>query len=349
MINGLQHVGIGVKNREKSFEFYNNALGFSVPISKHSGNCSGVIPIIDQDEIRNVIIAINPYGGAGIEIFQYTSKTPIPIPKEVDFSYNGFLFYGLKVKNIEISLDIIEKYNGKIITRSNLFTPMKDHNWNTAVFRDIDGIYGILLEYPGNNVGYGNGHPKIGGVEYVAVGVSNIKESVEFYSRILGYDEVVFTYEGTCSEWDAMFGKGKKIKRTLLKRSKKPQGKFKHFLQGGMIELIEAEDNKGKHNYDGRKWGDIGFMEVCFDVSGINSTLESVTRMGAEIIVPPYGQNMGMNTSATFAYIKDPDRSKLEFADISSLPIPYFLIRTFVNPLFVNPFTKKIAKKLGIL
>jgi hypothetical protein len=53
---------------------------------------------------------------------------------------------------------------------------------------------------------------------------------------------------------------------------------------------------------------------------------------------------MGMNTLATFAYIADPDGSKLEFADISSLPVPYFVIR-----LFVNPFAVGIAQLLKIL
>ncbi len=344
MINGIQHVGIGVRNREKSFDFYKNALGFSVPISKHTGNCSGVIPIIEKDEIRNVIIPLNPYGGALVEIFQYTSKVPVPIPVEVDFTYNGFLYYGLKVKNIERALYIIEGHGGEVITRPKPFTPMKDMGWKTAVFRDIDGIYGILLEYPGNNIGYGYGRPKVGGIEYIAVGVSNLAQSIEFYAHILGYDVIVYTYEGTSSEWDDLFGKGKKTKRALLKRHQKPQGQFRHYLKGGMIELLEVEGNMGKHNYDGRKWGDIGLMEVCFDVTDINATLESVSKKGAEIIVTPYKQDMGMYTNATFAYIKDPDGSKLEFADISSLPVPYFLIRMLVNPPVIN-----LAKTFKIL
>jgi hypothetical protein len=53
---------------------------------------------------------------------------------------------------------------------------------------------------------------------------------------------------------------------------------------------------------------------------------------------------MGMNTHATFAYFRDPDGSLLEFADIKSLPVPYFVIR-----LFVNPFVVGIARKLKII
>jgi len=79
-------------------------------------------------------------------------------------------------------------------------------------------------------------------------------------------------------------------------------------------------------------------------VTNIDETLEIVTKKGAEIIAPPHRQHMGMNTFATFAYIRDPDGSKLEFADISSLPVPYFVIR-----LFVNPFVVGIAKRLKII
>jgi len=344
MINGIQHIGIGVSDRDRSYEFYRNALNFTVPISKNTGNCMGVIPFIEKDEIRNVVIPLNPFGGALVEIFQYTSRTPAPIPKEVSFSYNGFLFYTLKVKNIEKSLERIEQHGGRIVSRKSTFTPMKERGWNTAVFQDIDGIHGTLLEYPESNVGCGNGHPKIGGVEHVAIGVSNIKESTDFYRNILGYDDVLYYTEGSFPEWDTMFGKGKKLKRALLRRTAKPNGLFRHFLRGGMIELIETEDNTGRHNFEGRQWGDIGFMELCFDVTNIDETLESVTKKGAVIIAPPHKQHMGMNTFATFAYIRDPDGSKLEFADISSLPVPYFVIR-----LFVNPFMVGIAKLLKIL
>jgi len=344
MINGLQHIGIGVKDRERSFHFYNNALGFSVPMSKSTDTCSGMIPVLGNDETRNVVIALNPHGGGLVEIFQYVSKTPTPVPEEVDFSYNGYLFYGLKVKNIEKSLQTIQRYEGKALTDPMPFTPLKEHEWKTAVYRDPDGIYAIVLEYPGSTVGYGGRVSRIGGVEYVAVGVSDLKRSMKFYSDILGYGDIVYTYEGVCPEWEILFGKGKKIKRALLQRSAKPQGLFRHFLRGGMIELIEVESNKKKHNFDGRKWGDIGCMELCFDVTDIQSTLDQIKKRGIPIIIPPYSQNMGLNTEATFAYIQDPDGSLLEFADIGRLPVPYFFIR-----LFVNPFVIGLAKKLRIL
>jgi len=344
MINSIQHIGIGVEDRESSFEFYGKGMGFSVPISNHTGNCSGVLPIIEKDETRKVIIALNPYGGGLLEIFQYTSKKPKPPPKEIDLTYNGYLFYGLAVKNINKALEKVKQHNGIVICSHDYFTPLQNHNWKTAVFKDRDGIIVTMLEYPGSRVGHGSGRSKIGGVEYVAIGVSNLKQSLEFYTRILGYDEVVYVYEGTAPEWENLFGKGRKIKRALLRRSAKPHGMFRYFLHGGMIELMEVEGNIGKHNFEGRKWGDIGFMELCFDVNNIDDVLEKVTRKGAEIAVPPYKQDLGLNTMATFSYIKDPDGSLIEFADVQSLPVPYFFIRTMVNPFTVN-----IARKLKIL
>jgi len=344
MVNSIQHIGIGVEDRERAFEFYGRGMGFSVPISNHQGNCRGVMPIIERDETRKVIIALNPYGGGLLEIFQYISKKPLPRPQEVDLTYNGFLFYGLMVKNLKKAIERVKQHGGSIICSPDYFTPLQNHNWKTAIFQDRDGILFQMLEYPGSRVGYGEGKLKIGGIEYVAVGVSNLLRSLEFYTRILGYDEVVYIYEGPAPEWKNLFGKDRKIKRALIKRSTKPQGTFKHFLRGGMIELMEVEGNKGKHNFEGRKWGDIGFMELCFDVTNLDATLEDITRKGAEIAVPPYRQDMGMNTMATFSYIKDPDGSLIEFADIQSLPVPYFFIRTMVNPFTVN-----IARKLKIL
>jgi len=344
MINGIQHIGIGVTDRDKAFLFYNDALGFSVPMSRHSGNCKGVLPLIKKDEERKVVIALNSHGGGLVEIFQYTSKKPVPRPKEVDFSYNGCLFFGLKVKNVGKSLGIIERHGGERVTEPSAFTPKAEAGWRTAMFLDTEGIQAMLLEYPESGMGHGNGGSRIGGVEYVGIGVSDIEDSVEFYTRVLEYDKIVYRTEGTYPEWDPLFGKGRFMKRALLRRSGNPEGIFRHFLHGGMIELIQVEGNTGKHNFDGRKWGDIGFMEVAFDVTDIDETLEEVARKGVSLAAPPYVQDMGMNTKATFAYIRDPDGSLLEFADISRLPVPYFIIR-----LLVSPFVVGMAKKLKLL
>jgi catechol 2,3-dioxygenase-like lactoylglutathione lyase family enzyme len=344
MINGIQHIGIGVTDRDKAFLFYNNALGFSVPMSRHSGNCKGVLPLIKKDEERKVVIALNSHGGGLVEIFQYTSKKPVPRPKEVDFSYNGCLFFGLKVKNVGKSLGIIERHGGERVTEPSAFTPKAEAGWRTAMFLDTEGIQAMLLEYPESGMGHGNGGSRIGGVEYVGIGVSDIEDSVEFYTRVLEYDKIVYRTEGTYPEWDPLFGKGRFMKRALLRRSGNPEGIFRHFLHGGMIELIQVEGNTGKHNFDGRKWGDIGFMELAFDVTDIDETLEEVARKGVSLAAPPYVQDMGMNTKATFAYIRDPDGSLLEFADISRLPVPYFIIR-----LLVSPFVVGMAKKLKLL
>ncbi len=344
MVNGIQHVGIGVMDRDISYNFYNNALGFSVPMSKSTDTCSGMLPVLGKDETRNVVIALNPHGGGLVELFQYVSRKPIPIPDSVDFTYNGYLFYGLKVRNIDKSLLRITQYGGEVVTESMPFTPMKDKNWKTAVFRDPDGIYGIVLEYPQSSVGYGRGSARIGGIEYVAVGVSDIKKSIDFYSTVLGYNDIIYTYNGPAPEWEKLYGSPKILKRALMQRSTKPQGLFKHFLRGGMIELIEVQDGNKKHNFDGRQWGDIGFMELCFDVDDIQETLQQKERMGVPVAVPPHSQDMGLNTQATFAYIRDPDGSLLEFADIKRLPVPYFFIRLLVNPLIIS-----IAKKLRLL
>jgi catechol 2,3-dioxygenase-like lactoylglutathione lyase family enzyme len=174
--------------------------------------------------------------------------------------------------------------------------------------------------------------------------VSDIDRSIDFYSRVLDYDRIVYRTEGRSPEWETAFGRGRSMKRALLRRSRKPQGTFRHFLRGGMIELFEVEGNRGKHNFEGRKWGDTGLMELSFDVKDIKESLEVVTRKGALMAAPPYVQDMGLNTHATFAYFRDPDGSLLELAEISSLPVPYIMIR-----LFVNPFVVGMARKFKIL
>ena len=100
-----------------------------------------------------------------------------------------------------------------------------------------------------------------------------------------------------------------------------------------MIELIEVEGNRRRHNYEGRCWGDIGLMELCFDVDNIDATFEYLKKKGVPIVVPVHSQNIGQKSEASFFYIKDPDGSMLEFAKSGKLPAPMFLIRMIVNPV----------------
>jgi hypothetical protein len=79
IISGIQQVGIGVSNVHEAFAWYNSRLGMDIPIFEEAAEANLMLPYTGgMPHKRHAILAINIKGGGGFEIWQYTSRTPVP-------------------------------------------------------------------------------------------------------------------------------------------------------------------------------------------------------------------------------------------------------------------------------
>ena len=150
-----------------------------------------------------------------------------------------------------------------------------------------------------------------------------MERSLEFYTNILDYSEVVYDWKGTDPMLASIPGGQRPMRRVLLHNPQPPTSFFSFYLDRGWIELVEVEGEKGKHIYYNRRWGDVGQMEICFDVYDIKATFDELKSRGAKPMLEPNIEDfdMGKGSTALFAYFADPDGTMIELAEPTKLKL----------------------------
>jgi catechol 2,3-dioxygenase-like lactoylglutathione lyase family enzyme len=171
-----------------------------------------------------------------------------------------------------------------------------------------------------------NENKPTGGSYGAIIGVSDIEKARIVYSDILGYDEVVYDKTGIFSDLAALNGGDTEVRRILLKRSVPFSGPFSKMLGDSVIELIASSGQAGKKIYEGRFWGDLGFIHLCYDVRGMDELKAYSESVGFPFTVDSKksheGNSFDMGEAAGhFSYIADPDGTLIEFVETHKLPI----------------------------
>jgi hypothetical protein len=112
----------------------------------------------------------------------------------------------------------------------------------------------------------------------------------------------------------------------LLRRSEPFSGAFSKVLGQSEIELISTPEVPGKKIYEGRIWGDPGFIHLCYDMNGIDNLRNFCENKGFPFTVDTKksqeGNSFDMGEAAGyFSYIQDPDGTLIEFVETHKVPI----------------------------
>ena len=330
MIEGFEHVGIGVTDIKRSYDFYKNVLRFSMKLNEQEEMLEEMTPIIGDRVRLATIMAINLSGGAAIELIEHKSTPPRPMP-DVHWGDIGYLGAGLKAYKIDDLVEILKGKGAEFVTPVIEFEVSGGGTWKSAFMRDPDGILLELLET--EELREASKKPKIGGFSHLTMGVSNMEKSIEFFKRVIGFDVVELDTEETPSGLEPVTG-GQTCRWVTLRQSKAPQSPLP--VEAGMVVLVEARGYEGKPIYEGRRWGDVGIMEMAVEVVDIESTYKSLVERGAEPYNPPMDVDMGMGSKGTFAYIKDPDGNSFEMVEAKKIG--------FLPPKVVGPLLKAVLK-----
>lgn len=91
----------------------------------------------------------------------------------------------------------------------------------------------------------------------------------------------------------------KQYRRVIL-RAPQRKGAFAELFGESTIELVQALDHKPKKIYEGRYWGDPGFIQVCFDVTNMDALGEFCASKGHPFTVDscPDGQRFDMGDAS---------------------------------------------------
>jgi catechol 2,3-dioxygenase-like lactoylglutathione lyase family enzyme len=320
IISGIQQVGIGVKSLKEAWRWYRDHFGMDIRVFDEEAPANYMVQYTGgKPRKRHAALAINMMGGGGFEIWQYKDRKPEAPDFEVQAGDLGIFSAKMKSPDVERAYDHFHKM-GLVMN---------------GVSKDPAGRKQFFMKDPFNNIFQVveadtwfkfNRRKKTGATYGAVIGVSDVEKSVRVYSDILGYDKVVYDETGVWDDMAALPGGKHKIRRVLLRHEHERKGFFARLFGPTEIELIQVTDREPATIYNGRYWGDLGFIHLCYDVIGIEQLKEKCEKLGFPFTVDSQAEtgehvfDMG-EAAGHFSYIEDPDGTLIEFVETHKIPI----------------------------
>ena len=341
MINSLQHIGQGVWDIDVTYDFYRKYFGFKLKLNDLTIADEDMAQVIGSVETIRTLMALNAKGGGVLELVEHKSSPIKPRLEEGGYGNYGILEVGYGVRNIEDVISDFKNQGLHMLTQVYEIALMGGERWRYAYLQDPDGLILQLVEdvKPDRPLGK---KPEVQGVVHVGIGVSNLERSRMFYESVLGFDKLLYEFHGLIPGMEEIIGSPLPMKLAILERS----GSVRlpaNFLPAGTIKLFEVPEYKGKHIYQGRRWGDIGCMELSMDVSNLEAVIAEINATGVEIYLPPVEIDMGSGSKGMIAYIRDPDGTIIELVEVKT--VAWVSLSTFMR--FVIPLLKVYDRLTG--
>ena len=316
LINGIQQIGVGVDDVEKAFEWYGTLLGADISVFDDSNVATYMAQYMGgEPHKKRAIFALNLQGGSGYELWQYLDRTPSFPTEEPRLGDYGIFTAKIKTRNIVQSFNRLKNKNINII--SEIVT--EPDKKKCFYFKDLCGN---ILKIKESDDWFQNVKIEVGGVFGCCIGVSNIDASKKLYSDILGYDQIIFDETGYFEDFKELPNGNGKFRRTLLTHKNNRTGGFSPLFKSSQIELIQAVDDfKPKKIFEGRYWGDIGFIHICFDINNMNVLMQECSDAGFPFSVKSSDTfDMG-DTNGGWGYLEDLDGTLIEFVETHRVPL----------------------------
>lgn len=315
IISGIQQIGIGVPDVETAFKWYRRHFNIDVPAFDDSGEAGLMVRYTGgKPHFRRAILALNLQGGSGLEIWQFTERNSYPPSFPLSAGDLGIFLARIKSRNIE-------KTYKRLI--SGGIEPMGIISENPAGEKHffLRDPFGNIIQIVESDEWFGRSKDDTGGVCGCMIGVTDIDRSCLLYSDLLGYDHVLYDEKGVFEDFAALPGGGEVIRRVLLAHSKRRKGSFNRLIGPSRIELVQCVTRKPRKIFDGRYWGDQGFIHLCFDINGMETFRDKCNEVGFPFTVDS-SKSFDMGDAAGhFSYIEDADGTLIEFVETHRLPI----------------------------
>jgi catechol 2,3-dioxygenase-like lactoylglutathione lyase family enzyme len=246
-------------------------------------------------------------GGGGAEIWQ--SNRPEPLAADFEPQIGDYGIFAVKIKCSNVK---------QFAEKQNLNTTNSPENKPYSWLKDS---YGNQLQIVQDNSWFKQNDSLTGGVLGVMIGVSDIDKALNLYQNILQISELIYDETGTFEDLKELNAETKRFRRVLLRKPMNNTGAFSRLLGNVEIELIQALDSTPRKIFDGRSWGDLGFIHVCFDTLDMDTLKKKCDANGFPFTVDSDDTfDMG-EAGGRFTYLEDPDGTLIEFVETHRVPI----------------------------
>ncbi|MCB2195314.1 MAG: VOC family protein [Bacteroidetes bacterium] len=316
LISGIQQIGVGVPNVYEAWKWYKENFGMDIRIFEDDTVAELMLPYTGgKPHKRHAALAMNIAGGGGFEIWQYTSRTPEGPDFEIQLGDLGINIAKIKSPNVEKAYKTFKEKGLNVLgelTEKHFF---------------VKDLYGNIFQIVEVSDWFKNSDKLTGATAGAIIGVTNIENARKVYSDILGYDELVYDKVEVFDDFKALPGGGEKFRRVLLKSSKPRKGAFVKLLGDSTIELVQVFDRQPRKIFKDRFWGDLGFIHLCYDISGMEKLKKECEEKGFPFTVDSSVKHNTDNSfdmgeaAGHFSYIEDPDGTLIEFVETHKVPI----------------------------
>ena len=315
IIAGIQQVGIGIPNVQEAFTWYRQHFGMDIKIFDEIAEANLMLPYTGgKPHQRHAILALNIKGGAGLEIWQYTSRTPVMPAFDIQLGDTGIFVTRIKSSDVKSAFTFLKNKSAEMLSGLT-----KSPDGTDQFF--VRDPYGNIFEIVQGEDWFDKNSSPMGGPGGCMIGVTDIEKAKKFYSEILGYDKVIYDVEGKFEDLACLPGGDTKVRRVLLKHSQPRRGSFSKLLGSSKIELVTVQSRAPRKIYENRFWGDRGFIHLCFDISGMAEMKKLCESKGHPFTVDSSGSfDMG-EAAGYFSYVEDPDGTLIEFVETHRIPI----------------------------
>ena len=321
IISGIQQIGIGVKDVKEAWRWYRDHFGMEIRMFEEEATANYMKPYTGgKPRARYAALALNMMGGGGFEIWQYTERTPEAPSFEVKAGDLGIFAAKLKSPDIRRAYAYFRKMG---ITLNGV---SKDPAGRESFF--VKDPYGNIFQVIESDSFFMPRKKYVTGAAYgTIIGTTQMDRAISFYSDILGYTEVKYDKEEKFDDFSSLPGGGDTFRRVLLRHKREARkGHFSRLFGPTEIELIETRDRQPTPIFKDRYWGDLGFIHLCYDITGMDQLQAHCNEKGYPFTVDSQkaqeGKSFDMGEAAGhFAYIEDPDGTLVEFVETHKIPI----------------------------
>jgi len=315
LIGGIQQIGAGVPDLVRAFRWYRRNLGMDVPVFEDEGEAALMLPYTGgKPQSRKAVLAVNLQGGGGLEIWQYTERSPRPPEFEVQPGDLGIYCARIKARDPRQAHAVLAVGGAEV-----LGPVLPDPSGEPSFF--LRDPFGLIFQVVRGDDWFSRGRQTTGGVAGCLLGVSELDRCLELYRGILGYDRVIYDRQGVFADLACLPGGGRPLRRVLLAHSAERQGAFSALLGATRLELVQSLERASRKIFADRYWGDLGFIHLCFEVNGMEGLKRRCGRAGFPFTVDSAEAFVMGEASGRFAYVEDPDGTLIEFVETYRLAV----------------------------
>ncbi|MBQ8839284.1 MAG: VOC family protein [Bacteroidales bacterium] len=319
VICGVQQVGIGVRSVEESWAWYKDVFGFDVKMFGDEGVAERMLPYTGgKPQPRYAILVLNLRGGGGFEVWEPRGRELNHIQFTPEFGDYGIFACKVKSRDVQAAYKEMRHKGVNVLTE-----PVKSPSGKEHFF--VKDPWGNIFDIESDTYCFLNEDKNTGGNNGAVLGVSDMEKSIRFYGSIMDYDKVEYDVTGVFDDLKGVPGGEYKLRRVMLTRSKPIEGPLSEVMGTSHIELVqrisEQDVPAARKLYEGRLWGDPGFIHLCFDIRNMEEIRKAAEAFGHKFVCDG-GRDFKMGeANGHFTYIEDPDGTLIEFVETFKIPI----------------------------